>query len=253
MGKDLINIENKEGVLVTTSREIAENFEKEHKNVLVKIEKTITNWAKDNELKNKLVKYFIKSSYIDSKGEERKEYLLTRDGFSYIVMGFTGEKSDKWKVEYIETFNEMEHNLKTQIDVTNTNSIAFLAKELQGIANIMGTFMQTTVAQNQIMKEEIKSDVRGIVKNSIIVKDEQIERTAEMIGIRAKHTMDLTIKLKEKLAELTGTYVNANSTLYKKIRRGVFKEFHVYKWEEISVQDYNRAFAYIDSIDSLTA
>ena len=41
----------------------------------------------------------------------RKEYLLTRDGFSLLVMGFTGEKALSWKLKYIEAFNEMEKEL----------------------------------------------------------------------------------------------------------------------------------------------
>lgn len=55
--------------------------------------------------------YFIPSEYRDAKGEMRKEYLLTRDGFSLLVMGFTGEKALSWKLKYIEAFNEMEKEL----------------------------------------------------------------------------------------------------------------------------------------------
>jgi phage regulator Rha-like protein len=47
----------------------------------------------------------------------QKEYLLTRDGFSLVVMGFTGQKALQWKLKYIEAFNKMEAQLKgnTQI------------------------------------------------------------------------------------------------------------------------------------------
>ncbi|EPX9001088.1 Rha family transcriptional regulator, partial [Campylobacter coli] len=55
---------------------------------------------------------FILSTYKDKKGELRPCYNLTRDGFSLLVMGFTGEKAYKWKIEFIKAFNEMEKRLK---------------------------------------------------------------------------------------------------------------------------------------------
>ena len=55
---------------------------------------------------------FIESSYVASNGKTNKEYLLTRDGFSLLVMGFTGQKALEWKLKYIRAFNEMEKELK---------------------------------------------------------------------------------------------------------------------------------------------
>lgn len=105
----LVKVESKgkEEILVVSSRQIAEDFEKLHKNILRDIEtlkeqiQPAQNWAG----------YFIPSEYRDAKGEMRKEYLLTRDGFSLLVMGFTGEKALSWKLKYIEAFNEMEKEL----------------------------------------------------------------------------------------------------------------------------------------------
>lgn len=63
--------------------------------------------------------------------------------------------------------------------------------------------------------------------------------------------MELTNTLKRKLEDLTGRYISANTTLYKKIREGVFKEFHVTKWEEIAIGDFHKAHAFIDSIEEI--
>ena len=49
---------------------------------------------------------------INHKGKEYTEYLLTRDGFSLLVMGFTGSKALEWKLKYIEAFNKMEEELR---------------------------------------------------------------------------------------------------------------------------------------------
>ena len=95
-----------DGKLVVSSRQVAENFSKQHSHVLRTIKDKISgNPILDSE------KYFIKSTYID-RGKQYIEYLLTRDGFSFLVMGFTGAKADEWKLKYIEAFNAMERKLK---------------------------------------------------------------------------------------------------------------------------------------------
>ncbi|EAJ9257132.1 hypothetical protein E8A65_06350 [Campylobacter fetus] len=83
---------------------IAEVFEKRHTDVL----RTIDNLPND-EFKSSNFKY---DSYFDKKGEARPMYRLTRDGFSLLVMGFTGQKAYKWKIEFIKAFNKMEAMIK---------------------------------------------------------------------------------------------------------------------------------------------
>ena len=83
MENELINIENKNGVMVVSSREVANNFEKEHSKVIRSIENLIQNDSSQNWLQ-----YFILNNYKDSSGKSNKEYLLTRDGFSLLVMVF---------------------------------------------------------------------------------------------------------------------------------------------------------------------
>ena len=89
--------------LITTSLKVAEVFEKEHKNVL----KSIENLVADNSA----AKYFRLTTY-KNRGKEYPMYEMDRDGFSLLVMGFTGEKALQWKIKYIEAFNQMESELK---------------------------------------------------------------------------------------------------------------------------------------------
>ncbi len=105
----LVKIEkfSKEEILVVSSRTVAEDFEKEHAKVLRSILEL------SSEITPKLaLSYFIKSEYKDSMNRTQIEYLLTRDGFSLLVMGFTGSKALNWKLKYIQAFNEMEKELK---------------------------------------------------------------------------------------------------------------------------------------------
>ena len=99
--KELIELKNQEAV--TTSVIVAEHFEKRHSYILEKIEQIFN--AQPTE---KVARCFRKSTYRDSKGEYRPMYYINRDGFSFLVMGFTGDKANKWKWEYIEAFNTME-------------------------------------------------------------------------------------------------------------------------------------------------
>ncbi|MDQ5983903.1 MAG: hypothetical protein RUMPE_01346 [Eubacteriales bacterium SKADARSKE-1] len=98
---------NNEEILTVNSREVAEDFGKEHKHVIRDIEKLILEVGPKLDLP-----YFTKTNYIDCCNREQTEFLLTRDGFSLLVMGFTGEKALKWKLKYIKAFNAMEKELK---------------------------------------------------------------------------------------------------------------------------------------------
>lgn len=107
MEKVSLSIQN--GQPVVTSRQITDDFGKEHSKVIRSIETIIESNSSQNWLQ-----YFIPSEYKDNSGKSNKEYLLTRNGFSLLVMGFTGAKALQWKLKYIEAFNKMEQVLKEQ-------------------------------------------------------------------------------------------------------------------------------------------
>lgn len=94
-----------EEILTTTSRAVAEVFRKEHYNVLRDIE--TLQCSKEFAALN-----FEVSSYKDIGGKSNKEYIITRDGFTMLAMGYTGEKAMQFKEKYIAAFNEMEKELK---------------------------------------------------------------------------------------------------------------------------------------------
>lgn len=108
----LINILNQDGQLVVTSRQIAEDFGKRNSHVVEAIENKIESLTAENS-EVEISKLFIPTTY-NHNGNEYKEYLLTRDGFTFIVMGFTGAKADAWKLKYIEAFNKMEKTIREQ-------------------------------------------------------------------------------------------------------------------------------------------
>lgn len=99
-------VSERNGKPVTTSRKIAEVFEKEHYNVLRDIE-SLDCSGEFNALNFELVKYK------DKKGEKRPEYIITKDGFVFLVMGYRGKKAAAFKEAYIKQFNAMEDFIKS--------------------------------------------------------------------------------------------------------------------------------------------
>ena len=89
--------------LITTSLKVAEVFEKEHKDVLESIRNLVAE--------NSAAKFFNETTY-KNRGREYPMYEMDRDGFSLLVMGFTGDKALQWKIKYIESFNAMEQELR---------------------------------------------------------------------------------------------------------------------------------------------
>lgn len=107
------------GVLVADSLEVADRFGKAHKNVVRDIE-NLMDGIESNRLNFEPIaekEYFIPDFYTDKRNREQKRYKLTRDGFSLLVMGFTGPAALHWKLLYIEAFNKMEQALRSNVDI----------------------------------------------------------------------------------------------------------------------------------------
>ncbi len=86
------------GQPTTTSVVIAEKFGKRHDTVLRSIRKL--ECSTDFRLRN-----FAESSYLSEQGKEQPCFSITRDGFSFLAMGFTGKEAAQWKEKFIDAFN----------------------------------------------------------------------------------------------------------------------------------------------------
>lgn len=104
----LVAVENEHAV--TTSLRVAEVFGKQHKNVVRDI--------KSLDCSEEFRKLNFEPSKIDyQNGNIKKQlpmYYITRDGFMFLVMGFTGKTAAKWKEAYIKAFNEMEAKIRAE-------------------------------------------------------------------------------------------------------------------------------------------
>lgn len=100
---DLVIMKDRQAV--TSSLNVAEGFEKEHRNVLRDID----------SLKRDVLNFeqmFFEVNEPDSYGRERRVIYMNRDGFTILAMGFTGKKALQFKLKYIEAFNQMEEHIK---------------------------------------------------------------------------------------------------------------------------------------------
>lgn len=101
-----IILSTQNGEPVASSRDVAKRFGKEHKHVLASIRQILV-------AENSAAKFFHESSF-EYRGQKFPEYLMNRDGFSLLAMGFTGKEAVQWKLKYIEAFNTMEKQLAEQ-------------------------------------------------------------------------------------------------------------------------------------------
>ncbi|AOV96851.1 transcriptional regulator [Edwardsiella hoshinae] len=127
---------------ITTSIAVGEFFGKQHKNVIQKIE-TLDCSPEFNGLNFQPVKY------TDAKGETRPAYEMTKDGFVFLVMGFTGKKAAAFKEAYIAEFNRMEAQL---LQKTTSRKPKALPDKL-------------TPEQQSAIKELVKSRVEAIAQD----------------------------------------------------------------------------------------
>ena len=96
--------------VVTSSLQVAETFEKQHKNIIRDIDKLLESGG--SKLSREM---FSKGAYAN-RGKQYPMYYMNRDGFTLLAMGFNGKKAMQFKLKYIEAFNSMEKRLLVKTD-----------------------------------------------------------------------------------------------------------------------------------------
>lgn len=104
-----ISVSSVGGSIVVRSTDVAAVFGKRHNHVLRDIDTILRmasahNPSMDSEL-------FRETTFTNSRSRKYREFLMNRDGFALLAMGFLGEKAFAWKLKYIEAFNKMEKSL----------------------------------------------------------------------------------------------------------------------------------------------
>lgn len=218
-----IILSEKNGQVLASSREVAEKFGKTHGSVLKTICGETRNGKHVNGLcdeilasGNPLTKYFIKSTYMN-RGKEYPEYLMTRDGFSLLAMGFTGKEAVEWKLKYIDAFNQMEDRLKNGNQLTEEEKLKLMlfSKDASEVAYAHNRLIELATAPLIAENEELKP--KAEYHDEVLKKDGLITTT-----VVAK---DLGFSSANKLNKV----MNANHIIFKN-QSGTWCPYAEYEW-----------------------
>ncbi|MBU7448770.1 MULTISPECIES: Rha family transcriptional regulator [Lactiplantibacillus] len=213
---DLVIMKNKQAV--TSSLQVAEVFEKNHRDVL----KAITNLKKD--VRN-FAQMFSETNIPDSYGRNRRAFYMNRDGFTLLAMGFTGDKALKFKLQYIEAFNSMEEQVKLP---TSPREIARLA-------------LQANEETNQRL-DSVEGDVKDLKENQVIPNPEYSA---------------LSRRVNQRVSEVAHSYGHITKKqrgeLFKDINGGVKKIANVSARSMLRKKDYQMVMDFINDWEPSTA
>ncbi|WP_072540085.1 Rha family transcriptional regulator [Lactiplantibacillus plantarum] len=213
---DLVIMKNKQAV--TSSLQVAEVFEKNHRDVL----KAITNLKKD--VRN-FAQMFSETNIPDSYGRNRRAFYMNRDGFTLLAMGFTGDKALKFKLKYIEAFNSMEEQVKLP---TSPREIARLA-------------LQANEETNQRL-DSVEGDVKDLKENQVIPNPEYSA---------------LNRRVNQRVSEVAHSYGHITQKqrgeLFKDIGSGIKKIANVSARSMLRKKDYQMVMDFINDWEPSTA
>ena len=170
------NLYERSGKAFCDSLQIAESFGKAHDNVLRDIRNTIVEAGGNFSLLN-----FEESKY-KSRGKSYPKYYLTKDGFTLLVMGYTGKKAMEFKIAYINRFNEMEEWIKSLLS-TKMEFPAFT--EAVMLAHDEPKFYHFSNEINMIYRIVLGMDAKTYKQQNGLHKDESLRPHLSLPQIRA--------------------------------------------------------------------
>lgn len=141
-----------DGSVTVTSKQVADHFGKNHRDVLRAVR--LMECTDDFRARN-----FTHSSYTSLQNKELECYDITRDGFAFLAMGFTGKDAAKWKEAYILAFNAMESELKRKDESTMAllNRAVALMEDDKDKASAFGKGLAAWKAQKREHSDSIKA------------------------------------------------------------------------------------------------
>lgn len=157
-----IVFQGSEGQPLTNSVLVAEKFDKRHCDIIKKIKGLL------NDSPQKCGQFFVSSTYTDSSGKENLMYIMNRDGFTLLAMGFTGQKALQFKLDYIDAFNRMEQTIRNTRSLPSSADTAMLKQLVETT--------QTMAAQISRMQEELnrQRDMLLLPPTNVIVEEPRI-------------------------------------------------------------------------------
>ncbi|ULO07168.1 Rha family transcriptional regulator [Paenibacillus sp. 19GGS1-52] len=199
-----VYVEN--GQAMTDSRSIADKFGKRHADILRSI-KTIECSPEFTE------RNFALSEYMDKSGRKNPYYKVTRDGFVFLITGFTGREAARFKEDYIAAFNQME--IQLQALASAPASPLFISEE--------------AFTQMKERVQEVEQQLDHVFKE-VTLKTVEQKRLHAAIGHRV-------ILLANSPSRRPG--------VYRQLYRAIYTEFEVSSYRDIRKEDLEKALHYV--------
>lgn len=203
---------------VTSSLLVAEKFGKEHKHVLDSIRKLIEGCA---EISADPI--FKETTYVNEQnGQVYPMFLMNRDGFSLLVMGFNGKKAMQFKFDYINEFNKMEKMIRDSIKPKSQLEI-----------------LQISI--NQLVEQEhrlssVERDVAETKKEIAEMKQERIENGKLLLEAEVSGNKVPEISMRNKIRRLVNQYAAATNTTQRDVWHNIYQ--NLYYAYNISINSY---------------
>ncbi|OSA92813.1 UNVERIFIED_ORG: hypothetical protein B2H93_13375 [Clostridium botulinum] len=242
-GETLINLCNTAKVLGLTKTDNARGTVrvswKGNRSVYDKLSKIRENLVKSGCGTNAPQNYSEEIDYILDEienGEDRNSIFMSRYLTSMLSMECHNSKSmqyKSWLAQLDEKYSKGELANSNQIE-----QLGNIANQINLVASTMGQIGQAFVG------------LQEFVKDSIQVKDSQIDDIKALVGFKSCNTKRIVCEIKSKLGDLLGGKIYATSPMFKEVKRQIFLEFHVTKWEDIPIEKYKKVHSYVDTLFS---
>lgn len=200
---------------MTSSLLVAKEFGKEHNKVV----RDINNLACSQEFR---AANFGESSYVSEQGKEFPMFTMTKDGFSFLDMGYTGKKAAQFKEAYINAFNKMESEIRSSVKPKTQLEI-----------------LQMSI--NQLVEQEhrlscVERDVAETKKEIEEMKQERIENGKLLLEAEVSGNKVPEISMRNKIRRLVNQYAAATNTTQRDVWHNIYQ--NLYYAYNISINSY---------------
>lgn len=163
--------------------------------------------------------------------------LLTESGYLMLVKSLQDDLAWQVQRELVNNYFRVKSNFNNQLPSINPVGLNDVDKFFGGTQAVLQMFPGMVNGLNKMI---------GLVQDTVKVKDSQIDKALDLVGMRSKNVTTLTNHLKKVLGNKHRMNVTANMEVYLKAKRKIFEEYGVTKWEEIPVLKYNEVMAFIE-------
>ena len=214
---DLVVLQN--DTPMVSSQLVAEKFGKVHRDLM----RAITNLECSEEFK---VRNFAQCSFTNKMNRSFGGYMMTKDGFAFLCMGFTGKKAAEWKEKYIAAFNAMEKELSRKVEAVEWKQARLQSKGARkSVTDQIAEFIKYATSQGSKSANMYYSNITKMEYKALelISKNEKIAK-----GFR--DTLDAM-----DLAFLTTAEYVARKALQDGMNQGLhYKEIYIYAKQAVS-------------------